>query len=234
MASTVALIGGGIKGAVAAARFAPSSELALVHVDFGQPSSETEANAASLLARSFPNARVIKLDLPHAARLDRMKERPAPRPGPRQSRAASTGAPSAASLQGLMPVLLSVGVQCALRIGARRVVTGLVGQVDASHAGLTLVEGQPGRCREFIHAFNLMSEGLYPQRTSIHVEAPLIDLGYPEVVKLAFHFQLPVEDLWSCQRAGPRPCRRCRSCTTRARAFADARLDDPLFVPTEV
>lgn len=222
MGSSVALIGGGLRGAVAAARYATGDELVLLHVNVGQRCWPAEAKAVGALARSFPSAQVVSLDLPHLSQLEyQIGEE-----GGEDSRA-----PSPATLTGSMPVLLSMGVQCAMRFGASRVVVGLSRLIGSSCVGLPLDEGQPRRLRELVHSFNLMVEALLGQRSSVRVEAPLMDTNYAEVVRLAFHFKLPLGELWTCEGSGPRACGRCERCMARARAFAEARLVDPLTAP---
>ncbi len=237
LASSVALVRGGLKGAVAAARYAASDDLVLLHVNFGQLSWSAEAKAVSALARYFPSARVMSVDLPHLAQLESQLEDGAGTTsvmrgagaGPTAAGGVESRALSPTALLGLMSVLLSMGVQCALRIGASRVVVGLSRLIGSAGVGLPVIEGQPQRRREYVHSFNLMVEALLVQRSSVRIDAPLIDADYAEVVRLAFHFELPVRELWTCEGTGPRACARCEPCTTRARAFAQARQADPLM-----
>lgn len=242
LASSVALVGGGIKGAVAAARYASSDDLVLLHVNFGQRPWSAEAKAVSALARSFLSARVVSVDLPHLSQFeDQVGEGAGVTSGARAAGTATNvvlpaatsaaWAPSPTALLGLMSVLLSMGLQCALRVGASRVVVGLSRLNGSAGVGLPVIEGQPQRLREFLHSFNLAAEALPAQRSSVLIETPLMDASYAEVVRLAFHFELPVGELWTCEDAGPRPCTRCEPCTMRARAFVEARLADPLAAP---
>ncbi len=260
LASSVALVGGGIKGAVAAARYAASDDLVLLHVNFGQRSWSAEAKAVSALARSFPSARVMSVDLPHLYQFeDQVGEGAGVTSGARAAGTATnvvspaatsaalapagapvaitpggraeSWAPSPTALLGLMSVLLSMGLQCALRVGASRVVVGLSRLNGSSGVGLPVIEGQPQRLREFLHSFNLAAEALPAQRSSVLIETPLMDTSYAEVVRLAFHFELPVGELWTCEDAGPKPCTRCEPCTRRARAFVEARSVDALAAP---
>ena len=227
MAGVVVLSGGGIKGAVAAARYAPENEILLLHVDYGQPAAPREVRVLEGLKESFPAAHSVTVDLPHLGqipeRLNAAFERAA-RSGKRGV-GDEARVPAPATLLGLMPVLLSVGVQCAHQAGASRVVTGLSGVVDAGHLGLPSPKGQPGRRWEFIHAFNIMIETLSSLPTPVRVEAPLMDLTYSEIVKLALHFQIPVDKTWTCIQGNRQPCQACAPCRARAAALTEA------FVP---
>lgn len=231
MPPIIILTGGGIKGAVAAARRASDNELVLVHVDYGQPSARAEVKALRDLAETFSSARVVALDLPHVRQLqqDSADSRSSPGGGnPRRGEASSLAAPS----RGLVPVLMSVGVQCAMRFGAATVATGLSRLCDATHFGMPPVEEAIDGRREFVYAFNLMIESLSAQRSKVRMEAPLMDVDYGQMVKLAQRFGVPLEKTWTCEQSRTQPCGRCNPCKARARAFIEAALVDPLIVGT--
>lgn len=229
MALIVVLTGGGIKGATAAARSAGGNELLLVQVDYGQPSAQAEASALHGLAATLQSSRVVSLNLPHVLELDH-----AVTDGTR-SRSSGEGegsgepqAPSALALRGIVPVLLSVGVQCALRVGASTVVTGLSRLCGATHLGLPGNEEPTHGRREFVHSFNLMIESVSQAYSKVQVETPLMDLSFPQIIKLAERFGVPLEKTWSCARSTPQPCGGCEPCRSRAGAFLEAGLVDPL------
>ena len=226
MTPIVCMTGGGIKSAAVAARYAPDHELILLHLDYGQPSAESERNAAGCLAGTFPAARVLALDLPHVGQLHESLNESGSFDSAGSSLAAGHSIPA---LRGLFPVLVSVAAQCAARLGASAVATGISRLIDASHLGLPAAgAGQPDRLREFLHAFDIMVETLAPQRTGVRVESPLMDLTYAEVIQLAQRFHVPLDKLRTCRTAARRPCGRCESCTARAAAFLAAKLVDPL------
>jgi len=232
VASVVALVGGGIKGAVVAAREARDNKVVLLHGNYGQASAPAEIAAARALAASLPSARLVVVDLPH---LQQMEDHltAEPQASRRTARKANidVGTPGPGTLLGLMPLLLSVGVQLALRLEASRLTLGLSRLADAGHLGLPPVDGQPTQQHGLIHAFNLMIETLLTQRHPVRVEAPLLDTSYAEAIHLAYHFHLPMDALWTCIGAGSRPCGRCQPCIDRANAFAEARRVDPLLNP---
>ena len=233
MAKVVVLTGGGIKGAVAAARSARDHELILLHVEYEQPSARAESRAIEPLSETFPAARVIEVSLPQQPKPARRSSEAA---GPRgRGRADSEpgGSPVAAA-RGLMPVLLSVGVQWALRLGASTVGVGLSRFAEAAHLGLIADQGPTEGRREFVHAFNLMLESLPAQKPKIRVDAPLMDITYSQMIQLARRFGVPLEHTWTCERAGPRPCGRCDACKARAGAFIEAAIPDPLMSAASV
>jgi 7-cyano-7-deazaguanine synthase len=213
---------------VAAARSAADHDLILLHVDYGQASARTEFQAVEALSEIFPSGRVIGIGLAQQPRPDGKPSRVTGSGSSRGPAGEGAGGSPGAGVRALMPVLVSAGVQSALRMGASQVVLGLSRFCDAEHLGLT-GDGTPGTGRrEFVHAFNLMLESLPTPGPNVRVEAPLMDVRFPEIVKLAGRLGVPVERTWTCERPGPRPCGRCRPCASRASAFVAAALVDPL------
>ncbi len=228
MPRMVVLTGGGIKGAVAAARSAEDHELILVHADYGQPSAAAEVKALDALAATFQSASLLTVELPHVAQIKRwVTARRRSSPVAVESEEVPK-VPPADATRGLMPALLSVGVQCAMRVGASTVALGLSRLCDAGHVGLPSMEGASDGRRELVYAFNLMLEAIVPRRAKVRVEAPLMDLTYAQMVKLGQRFEVPLERTWTCEQRGPRPCERCGPCMTRARAFVETAMVDPL------
>jgi len=227
--AVVAMTGGGIKGAVAAARYASDHELLLVHADYGQPAAAAEARALRDLAGTLASSRVLLLTLPHVLELDGRSAKTVRRTQTEEGRLEKeNAAPSPAVLRGLMPVLMSTGIQCAMRVGASTVITGLSRSCDAVHLGVGDRHDAADRVCEFIHAFNLLCESLVHGSSKIRVEAPLMEMPLPQIIKLARHFDVPLEKTWTCDRAGPTPCGTCEPCKSRSRAFTEAALIDPL------
>jgi hypothetical protein len=198
-------------------------------VDYGQPSARAEFDATESLVQVWPSAKVVALDLVLESQRYGMG---VSAPGGSTSRGGDRtpgpwGAPVGAA-RGLVPVLASLGVQCAHRVGATEVLLGLSRLCNAAHLGLT-GEGGPGvgPC-EFLHAFNIMVECLPVPGHRVRVEAPLMDVPPAEVVKLAVRRRVPLERTWTCVQVGPRPCGRCDPCKERQLAFVGATTVDPL------
>ncbi len=229
MALIVVMTGGGIKSATAAARSAAGNELLLVHIDYGQPSAEAEASALHDLAATLKTSRIVSLNLPHVLELDQqMTDGARSRSSGEADGSAEPQAPSALALRGIVPVLLSVGVQCAMRLGASTVVTGLSRLCEATHLGLPGSEEPTHGRREFVHSFNLMIESVSQAYSRVQIETPLMDLSFPQIIKLAERFGVPLDKTWTCGRSTSQPCGRCETCRARADAFLEAGLVDPL------
>lgn len=239
MTPIVVLSGGGVKSAVAAARFAKDHEIILVHVNYGQGAAVREGAMLDQLSHTWPNSRVLRLTLPHMAQLRTGAAEPAVGVVSQAAKGivGTPGAPGSASpaaTRGLFPVLCSVGLQAALVHKAPQLIVGLTKADDAAHLGLPSAESHLDLRREFLHAFGIMVETLLRSRSPVKLEAPLIDLRYHEVFLLARRFQVPLEKTWTCDKPGAAPCRQCDSCRARAQACTQAGSSDPLLTPTPV
>ncbi len=235
MASVVVMSGGGIKSAATAGRYAKTHELVFVHVNYGQASASREIHALESLMATFPGARILRIAFPHFIQLQRdFVETPgasgsqvATRTGRNEPQANS----SPGALRGLMPMLLSAGMQAALRAGSQEVAIGLTRKDDAAHLGLPGPDSVVDHRREFLHAYNIMLETALRPRSPVQVKAPLMELTYAEVIQLAFRFRVPLDKTWTCEGIGPNPCGQCGPCKARAKAFAEAALADPAATP---
>ena len=231
MTPMVVMSGGGIKGAAAAGRYAKDHDLVLLHVNYGQVSATREISALESLAPTFPRAKVLRIALPHFIQLQRSPTETTAQPGSRARPPTGGTEPasgvSPAVLRGLMPMVLSVGVQGALRVGSPTVAIGLMRSCDATHLGLPGLESAADQRREFLHAFNIMLETALRPRAPVRLEAPLMDLTYAEVIQLAVRFRVPLEKTWTCDGIGPQACGQCDPCKARSQAFAAAALVDP-------
>jgi 7-cyano-7-deazaguanine synthase len=229
VAAIVVLTGGGIKGAVAAGRYAKDHELILLHIDHGQESASAEAKALAVLAPFWPKTRLLTIALPEPDQMPAAVRTSAGTVSVRSDESATTlgKAASVLSVRGLLPGMLSIGARIALRFGASTVVIGVSAFAPGEHIGLPGPEAGPDARREVLHAFNIMLDALLRPRTRLRVEAPLMDLTYAEVIKLGERFAIPFERTWTCDQRGLTPCGRCASCKTRERAFAEVGFVDP-------
>lgn len=233
MAKAVVLTGGGIKGAVAAGRYAADHDLLLVHIQYGQLSATAEASAINRLAETWSSATVLTLPLPHVPELDeRFMTEPDSPPAGAHERVGEGPAPSAAALRGLMPVIITVGVQCALRVGASIVATGLSRFGDAAHLGLPDASSAPASRHEMLQSLNHLANTLSRSARKITLDAPLVELPLSQIIKLGRRFNVPFERTRSCTGDKTRACGQCQACKLRAEAFAEAKLPDPLMNAT--
>lgn len=224
MARVLVLSGGGIKSAVAAARYANNHEVILLHTDYGQASARGERAALDRLTDQWPKAKSIYLPLPAIAGLGQELSLSQ---GPSSTKQAGELAPMV--LRGQTAVLLSVAFQTALREGASTVVTGFSRRCDSTHLGLDSTNPQRDILREVLLTFEIITETVLPQGNRLPVESPLMDTTFDQIIKLAQRFQLPLENTWSCLQSASKPCQRCVRCQERAEAFIQAGHPDPLL-----
>jgi 7-cyano-7-deazaguanine synthase len=115
--------------------------------------------------------------------------------------------------------LLSIATSWAEVIGAQRIYIGAVAD-DSS--------GYPDCRPEFYEAFQRTIDAGTKPETRIEIVTPVISLRKSEIAKRGVEMGAPLHLTWSCYRAEERACGRCDSCALRLRAFAEARLKDPI------
>ena len=226
MSTVVVLSGGGIKGAVAAGRYARDHDIVLLHVDHGQAAATAQSRALAMLAAYWPNARLYSLALPKPRHIPSSAKAgtvigtdPAP--------THSEDATRSVWLRGLLPTMLAFGAQTALRFGASSVVVGISALEGGEHLGLPGSEAGPDARREVLHSFDIMLEAMLRPRNRIRIETPLIDFSYAQMIKLGQRFEIPWERTHTCEAHAGASCGRCPSCKARAQAFLEAAIRDP-------
>ena len=224
MANVIALTGGGYQSVVAAAQYRQNDLVILLHISYGQRSARAERRALDRLVDRLGLAKLAALEVGYLPQLATLSGKPAD-PRRRSPKAAASPALSPNAERGLAPVLLALGVQAALQVGAARVVLGLSGDADASPL---LPEIEPAQREEFVYTYNQMLEASLPHRSRVQVDAPLVGLTGAEVLRLATRQGVPLECTWDCHTAGPQPCGQCPGCTARGEAFRAVGHVDPL------
>ena len=114
---------------------------------------------------------------------------------------------------------LSVAVSWAEAIGAQAVYIGAVAE-DSS--------GYPDCRPEYYRAFQeLIRQGTRPE-TQIEIVTPVITLKKSEIIRRGVELGAPLHLTWSCYQSEDAACGSCDSCLLRLRAFAEARIVDPI------
>jgi 7-cyano-7-deazaguanine synthase len=129
---------------------------------------------------------------------------------------------------GILPSMLSVAATWANTLGARRIIVGI--SEDHGVPGPAISELYPDHRIEFIQTFNLMLKYAMPADRELVVEAPLLDLTRPEVIRLGMRLDVPFKLTWSCYANNTNPCNRCLGCHNRSAGFLQAKLPDPLIL----
>lgn len=214
----ICLISGGMDSCVTAAIAAKeNSEVAFLHVSYGQRTEARERRAFEELANFYGVQRRLVVSLEHLAKIggssitdDSIAVTP--------PNLASNGIPSS-----YVPFrnahLLSVAASWAEVIHAESIYIGAVAE-DSS--------GYPDCRPEFYKAFErAISLGTKPE-TMIKIRTPVIAMTKSDIVKLGKQLDAPLGLTWSCYKMSEQACGECDSCALRLRAFRVAGLGDPL------
>ena len=232
MAKYVVLTGGGIKSAAAAAKCRQDGPVELVHVDYGQASVRRELTAVAALAAWMAGAELATYSIA-PGQIDFHEGGEPGGPASDGQRAVTQGgARLSDNPAGRVMLLLSIGVRHAVSVGATEVVTGLSFEANVDHIGLSCPEGQPDRRRQFLHAMSMAAESMPTNGPAVRVFAPLSDMPFADIVKLATHFEIPLDRTWTCGSGAERPCGACGPCKARAQAFVKAGIVDPALAAT--
>lgn len=214
----VCLVSGGMDSCVTAAiAREENTELAFLHVSYGQLTEARERQAFADLADHFKVSHRLVVSIEH---LKVIGGSSLTDPGVPVSEADLTSREIPTSYVPFRNShLLSIATSWAEVICARRIYIGAVAE-DSS--------GYPDCRPEFYEAFQrAIDAGTKPQ-AQIKIVTPVIHLSKSEIVKRGNGLGAPLQLTWSCYQAENEACGRCDSCALRLRAFRDAGLTDPI------
>lgn len=220
---SVVLASGGMDSCVTTAIAALDSELAMLHVSYGQRTAAREARAFSEIADHFGARRRLSASIGYLAEIggssltDHRIE-------VGRADLAATGIPSS-----YVPFrnahLLAIATSWAETIGARRIYIGVVAE-DSS--------GYPDCRPEFRDAFQRVIETGTRPETSIEIVTPIISLRKSQIVRRGVELGAPLHLTWSCYRDNDLACGDCDSCALRLRGFREAGFTDPIPYAIEI
>lgn len=220
----VVLSSGGLNSAVVTSLAAKEYAVKLLHVRYGHRAQSQETALFEKQAAFFNIKEKLTLDMPHFAavggnaRVCRKKQI-------EDALAIGEGA-SNCWVPGLVSGLLNAAFGWAWVIGATKIFIGI--SEDLGPPGPRTRSIYPDYSRECIQLHNhLMAE--LSRAKPITIEAPLIDMGRTDIVKLGNRLEVPFDLTWSCLSSGTQPCGGCVGCATRSRGFLDAAVPDPIF-----
>ena len=105
-------------------------------------------------------------------------------------------------------------------------------QVDVIIGGHSTSDAQlyPDASKTFFQSLTQLANSIrLPHNPrSVKIVMPLIDLSKEEIIRLAINLDVPLERTWSCYDTNELPCRDCKGCRERSRAFMKLGLEDPL------
>ena len=214
----VCLVSGGMDSCVTAAIAArENSELAFLHVSYGQRTESRERRAFDELADHYGVTRRLAVSIEHLKQIggSSLTDQSIP---VTEANLASREIPTS-----YVPFrnahLLSIAASWAEAIGAQRIYIGAVAD-DSS--------GYPDCRPEFYEAFQgAIDAGTRPE-TRVEIVTPVIHLRKSEIVQRGMELTAPLELTWSCYQAEDQACGRCESCALRLRAFREAGICDPI------
>ncbi len=214
----VCLVSGGMDSCVTAAIAAEeNTDLAFLHVSYGQRTEARERRAFDELADYFHAKKRLAVSIEHLKQIggSSLTDQNIP---VTEADLASREIPSS-----YVPFrnahLLSIATSWAEAIGASRIYIGAVAE-DSS--------GYPDCRPEFFKAFQRAIDiGTKPE-TRVEIVTPVIKMRKAEIVRRGLELAAPLELTWSCYQAEDKACGRCDSCALRLRAFHDAGVADPI------
>ena len=214
----VCLVSGGMDSCVTAAiAREENTEVAFLHVSYGQRTEARERRAFVDLADSFKIKKRLAVSIESLKAIG-------------GSSLTDEGIPvSSADLTSpeiptsYVPFrnahMLAIATSWAETMRARRIYIGAVAE-DSS--------GYPDCRPEFYYAFQgAIDAGTKPD-TRIEIVTPVIKMSKADIVRRGLELDAPLELTWSCYGAEDLACGQCDSCALRLRAFYQAGVTDPI------
>ncbi|MBI5575505.1 MAG: 7-cyano-7-deazaguanine synthase QueC [Deltaproteobacteria bacterium] len=214
----VVLASGGMDSLVLAAFATRESDVALLHVNYGQPTERKELACFRAIADHLQVKDRLVADIGYLKDI-----------GGSALTDPSIAIPAADLERPGVPVtyvpfrnahFICIAVSWAEVIGAKSVYVGAV-MADSS--------GYPDCRPEFYESMNETVRRGTKDGSGIVVRAPFVHLRKKDLVLMGKSMGVPFEHSWSCYRGGEKACGRCDSCALRLRAFAEAGVPDPIL-----
>ncbi len=209
MDTALILATGGLNSTVAISRLVTDFRVHVLHVDHGQPAAAKQRDAVRRIADALAcEMHTIDFGLGESG-FD------VPEDGRR--------AP------GTMLAILSHAQHLAFKQNFSQIVLGtsqLCNEEDleVEHGG-----GDADMKHVFLHAATIAMELNLPSKRMLEVELPFIDVNRLDILRLGQRIGTPFHLTWSCDEPTAEPCGECRGCRSRARAFEQLGMPDPLL-----
>lgn len=214
----IVLVSGGMDSCVTAAiAWLEHSEIAFLHVSYGQRTENRERKAFNDIADFYGVEQRLEVSIEYLAQIGGSSLTD------RSIEVAEADLGSKEIPMSYVPFrnanILAIATSWAEVIGAGAIYIGAVAE-DSS--------GYPDCRREFFDAFEKTIETGTKPGTTIAIRTPIIDLSKGEIVKKGIELGAPLELSWSCYRNEDKACGTCDSCALRLRGFAHAGVTDPI------
>lgn len=213
----IVLVSGGMDSLVLAAFATRESEIALLHVSYGQRTERKELSCFHSAADHLNVTERMVADIGYLRAI-----------GGSALTDPSIAIPAADIGRAGVPAtyvpfrnahFLCIAVSWAEVIGAKNIYIGAV-WADSS--------GYPDCRPAFYEAMNEAVRRGTRDGEGIAIKAPFLTLMKKDIILIGKSLGVPFEHSWSCYREGDKACGRCDSCALRLRAFAEAGYPDPI------
>ncbi|MEP6707314.1 MAG: 7-cyano-7-deazaguanine synthase QueC [Pyrinomonadaceae bacterium] len=214
----VCLVSGGMDSCTTAAiAREENSELAFLHVSYGQRTEARERRAFEQLADYYGVTTRLTVSIEHLAKIGGSSLTDLAIP-------VSTADLSSQEIPtSYVPFrnahLLSIATSWAEVLGAQWIYVGAVAE-DSS--------GYPDCRPEFYAAFQRAIDTGTRPGTKVQIVTPIIEMRKSQIVRRGLELSAPFELTWSCYQASEQACGHCDSCALRLRAFREAGAEDPI------
>jgi len=214
----VVLVSGGMDSCVTAAiAHAENSDLAFLHVSYGQLTEHRERQAFNDIADHYGVNNRLDISIEYLAKIGGSSLTD------KNIKVSEANLESKKIPTSYVPFrnanMLSIAVSWAEVIGATHIYIGAVAE-DSS--------GYPDCRPVFYEAFQqTINTGTKPD-THIEIHTPIIHLSKADIVKKGVELTAPLHLTWSCYRSEDLACGTCDSCTLRLRGFELAGVSDPI------
>ncbi len=214
----ICLVSGGMDSCVTAAiACEENTEIAFLHISYGQRTEKRERKAFNDIADFYNVEKRLDVSIEYLAKIggssltDESIE-------VTEANLESKEIPTS-----YVPFrnanMLSIATSWAEVLGANAIYIGAVAE-DSS--------GYPDCRPEFFEAFEKTIETGTKPDTKIKIKTPIIHLTKAEIVKKGFELNAPLNLSWSCYRNEDLACGTCDSCALRLRGFKNAGEVDPI------
>lgn len=218
VSEAIILVSGGMDSCVTAARASrENSELAFLHISYGQRTEARERRAFNDIADHYGVEKRLDISIEHLTRI-----------GGSSLTDTNIVVTEADLTSKEVPTsyvpfrnanMLAIATSWAEVIGASAIYIGAVAE-DSS--------GYPDCRPEFYKAFQQTIDAGTKPDTHIKIRTPIIELSKAEIIKKGIELDAPLHLTWSCYRSEDLACGTCDSCALRLRGFEQAGVRDPI------
>ena len=216
--SAIILVSGGMDSCVTTAIAKnENSELALLHISYGQRTEQRERRAFNDIADFYGVDNRLDISIEYLARIGGSSLTD------KNIQVSEANLESKEIPTSYVPFrnanMLSIATSWAEVLGANAIYIGAVAE-DSS--------GYPDCRPEFYEAFEKTIDAGTKPDTKISIKTPIIHLLKSEIVRKGIELNAPLNLSWSCYRSETVACGTCDSCALRLRGFAQAGVKDPI------